>query len=72
MKMKKNNIPGGGLDSKSCLTLVTPMDCRSPGSSVHGFHKQEYWRVMQFPSPGFFLTQESNFDLLHWQEALYH
>jgi len=36
MKMKKNNIPGGGLDSKSCLTLVTPMDCSPTGSSVHG------------------------------------
>ena len=24
------------LDTKSCLTLVTPMDCSPPGSSVHG------------------------------------
>ena len=53
-------------------SFVTPMDCSPPGSSVHGFPKQEYWRVLQFPSPGFFLTQESNFHLLHWQEALYH
>ena len=26
----------GGLDAKSCSTLVTPMDCSLPGSSVHG------------------------------------
>ena len=27
---------GGGLVAKSCLTLVTPMDCSLPGFSVHG------------------------------------
>ena len=27
---------GGGLVAKSCLTLVTPMDCSLPDSSVHG------------------------------------
>ena len=27
---------GGGLVAKSCLTLVTPMDCGPPGSAVHG------------------------------------
>ena len=26
----------GGLVTKSCLTLVTPMDYRPPGSSVYG------------------------------------
>ena len=24
------------LDAQSCLTLCDPMDCSSPGSSVHG------------------------------------
>ena len=28
-------IVGGGLVTKSCPTLVTPMDCSPPGSSVH-------------------------------------
>ena len=27
---------GGGLVTKSCSTLATPMDCSPPGSSVHG------------------------------------
>ena len=28
------------------------MDCSRPGSSVHGFLKQEYWSGLPFPSPG--------------------
>ena len=28
------------------------MDCNLPGSSVHGFSKQEYWSGLPFPSPG--------------------
>ena len=35
-----------------------------------GFPKQEYWSGLPFPSPGDFLTQESNLhllSLLHWQ-----
>ena len=28
---------------QSCLTLWDPMDRSPPGSSVHGFSKQEYW-----------------------------
>ena len=27
---------GGGLVTKSCPTLETPVDCSLPGSSVHG------------------------------------
>ena len=35
------------------LTLFSPMDCSSPGSSVHGFPlRQEYWSGLPFPSPG--------------------
>ena len=26
----------GGLVAQSCLTLLGPMDCSSPGSSIHG------------------------------------
>ena len=28
------------------------MDCSPPGSSVHGFSRQEYWSGFPFPSPG--------------------
>ena len=28
------------------------MDCSLPGSSVKGFPRQEYWRMLPFPSPG--------------------
>ena len=34
-----------------CLTLCDPMDCSPPGSSVHGFSRQEYWKGQPFPSP---------------------
>ena len=30
--------------AQSCPTLSDPMDCSPPGSSVHGFSRQEYWR----------------------------
>ena len=38
--------------AQSCLTLCDPMDCSLPGSSVHGFSRQEYWSGLPFPSPG--------------------
>ena len=28
------------------------MDCSPPGSSVHGFSRQEYWTGLPFPSSG--------------------
>ena len=28
------------------------MDCSPPGSSVHGFSRQEYWGELPFPPPG--------------------
>ena len=28
------------------------MDCGPPGSSVHGFSRQEYWGELPFPPPG--------------------
>ena len=31
--------------------FCNPMDCSPPGSSVHGNPRQEYWRVLPFPSP---------------------
>ena len=38
--------------TKLCLTLCNPMDCSLPGSSVHGFPRQEHWNELSFPSPG--------------------
>ena len=34
---------------QSCLTLCDPMDCSPPGSSVHGFSRQEYWSGVPLP-----------------------
>ena len=43
---------GGGLVTKSCLTLATPrtVACQDPLSM--GFSRQEYWSGLPFPSPG--------------------
>ena len=40
------------LVAQSCPTFYDPMDCSPPGSSVHGFSRQEYWSGLLFPSPG--------------------
>ena len=37
--------------SQSCLTRNDPMDCSPPGSSIHGFSRQEYWSGLPLPSP---------------------
>ena len=37
--------------AQSCLNLSDPMDCSLPGSSVHGFSRQEYWSGVPLPSP---------------------
>ena len=36
---------------QSCLTLCDPMDCNPPGTSVHGFSRQEYWSGLLHPPP---------------------
>ena len=39
----------------SCQVMpdsCNPMDCILPGSSVHGFLRQEHWSGLRFPSPG--------------------
>ena len=54
--------PGGSIKllkeisvcAQLCLTLRDPMDCSPPGSSAHGFPRQEYWSGLPFPSPGDF------------------
>ena len=44
--------------AQSFPTLSDPMDCSLPGSSVHGFSRQEYWIGVPLPSlikcPGWF------------------
>ena len=37
--------------TQSFPTLSDPMDCSLPGSSVHGFSRQEYWSGVPLPSP---------------------
>ena len=37
---------------QSCPTLCNSMVCSPPGSSVHGFSRQEYWSGLPFPTPG--------------------
>ena len=44
---------GGGLVSKSYLTLCDPMDyiaCQAP--LFMGYSRREYWSGLPFPSPG--------------------
>ena len=36
--------------TQSCPTLSDPMDCNQPGSSIHGFSRQEYWSGAPLPS----------------------
>ena len=36
---------------QSCPTLSDPMDRSLPGSSIHGFSRQEHWRGVLSPSP---------------------
>ena len=45
MKVKSKNEV-----AQSCPTLSYPMDCSLPGSSVHGFSRQEYWSGLPLPS----------------------
>ena len=41
-----------GFVMQSCPTLRGLMDCSPPGSTVHGFPKEEHWSGLPFPSPG--------------------
>ena len=61
------------LVTQSCLTLRKPMDCRSPGSSIHGDSPGKNTGVgchalLQGISP----TQGSNTGLTHCRGILYH
>ena len=58
---------------QSCLTLCDPMNCSSPGSSIHGILQARIlaWVAISF-SRGSSWSQGSNphhLHLLHWQEG---
>ena len=55
------------LVTQACLTLATPWTAARQAPLSMGFSRQEYWSGGPFPSPGIFLTQGSNPQLLHWQ-----
>ena len=40
------------LFAQSCPTPCKSTDCNPPGSSVHGFSRQEYWSGLPCPPPG--------------------
>ena len=42
---------GGGLVSKSCLTLATPWTIARQAPLSVGFPRQEHWSELLFPSP---------------------
>ena len=41
--------------TQSCPTLSNPMDYSPPGSSIHGFSRQEYWSGVPLPSPNIYV-----------------
>ena len=50
--------------AQSCPIPSNPVDCSLPGSSIHGFSRQEYWSGLPLPSPnGILLShkKEQNF-----------
>ena len=53
-----------------CPVLCNPMDCSLPGSSVHGFPRQEYWSELSDSPPEDLLdsgVELASVYLLHWQ-----
>ena len=40
--------------TQSCPTPSDPMDCSLPGSSIHGFSRQEYWSGVPLPSLNYY------------------
>ena len=45
-------LDGGGLVTKSCLTVATPLAVPLQAPLSMGFSRQEYWSGLPFPSPG--------------------
>ena len=73
---KKNKVPAMPemklSVTHSCLTLCDPMDCRPPGSSVHGILQARIleWRCHSLLQE-IFLTQRSDPGLLPCRQILY-
>ena len=42
--------------TQSYPTLSDPTDCNLPGSSVHGFSRQEYWSGVPLPFPYYYVA----------------
>ena len=60
--------------AQSCPTLCNPMDCSSPGCSIHGMSWQECWSGLHVLLQGIFLSQGLNMSLpclLCWRWILY-
>ena len=51
-KWPKSHHPGKCVGPQSGQILCDPVACSPPGSSVHGFSKQEYWSGLPLPTPG--------------------
>ena len=45
-------VQAQGILGPRCSSWDDPMDCSTPGSSVCGILRQEYWSGLPFPSPG--------------------
>ena len=58
--------------AQSCPTLSDPMDCSLPGSSVHGFSRQEYWSGVPLRSPRLRLNHGSISAIEHLLCAWYY
>ena len=57
-----------------CPTLLDPMNCSRPGSSVHGdsFSRQEHWSGLPCPHPGDLPNPEIELVcLLHWPAGFF-
>ena len=61
-KFNSDSLPAC-LVTKMYPTLCNPMDCSLPGSSVHGFPRQEYWNGLAYP--GNLPDPGSNLSCLH-------
>ena len=55
--------------AQSCPTLSDLRDCSLPGSSVHGFSRQEYWNGVPLPSPRQGLGRAVNLCMMRRREG---
>ena len=60
------------LVTQLCPTLCDPMDCRPPGSSVHGILQARIVECLaHFLPQGIFPNQGQNMAVLHFRQTLY-